>query len=98
MRPGHIIKLLRTAEGISQKEMATRLEVSSTYLCQIEREQREPGLPFLKKAAHELKIPMPLLVFDEKDDVDTLLPDLQKTLTDLLSARLRLTAGASSGE
>lgn len=99
MNPGMIIKLLRTAEGKSQAELARELEVSSAYLSQVERGRRGPSLQFLKDVSRVLRIPLPLLCLDADGEADRrVMKALQGILTDLLMTRLRGEVGREEGE
>lgn len=42
---GANIKHLREAKGISQRQLAQKVEISQPMLCQIERETKSPSLP-----------------------------------------------------
>ncbi len=61
MNSGSLIKLLRTAENVSQSELAKLIDVSQAYLSQVERGKREPSIAVLRNAAVNLKIPLALL-------------------------------------
>lgn len=90
MRPGRIIKMLRIAEGLSQKELAQKLEVSRSYLSLVENDKKMPGLPFLNKAAKIFDIP-PVLLFVEPDNEDSdLFRELQKILGNILAAKINV--------
>ena len=45
MSIGVNIKRLRTARGMTQKEMAERIQVDPSMVCQIERGTKTPSLP-----------------------------------------------------
>ena len=45
MSIGANIKRLRTARGMTQKEMAERIQVDPSMVCQIERGTKTPSLP-----------------------------------------------------
>ena len=61
MTLGNAIKLIRTARGISQRELAPKLKISANYLSLIESDKRDPSLAFLKRLAAELKVPLAML-------------------------------------
>ncbi|MBM4032484.1 MAG: helix-turn-helix transcriptional regulator [Planctomycetes bacterium] len=84
MSKGFIVRLLRIAEGFSQAALAEKLGVSVSYLCQVERERRTPGLPFLRDVAKVFHIPLALLVLDESDPDSALFADLQGILSRIL--------------
>ena len=97
LNPGIIIKLLRTAEGISQTRLAGMLGVSRSYLSQVENGRKQPSLPLLRQVSQALSIPLPLLVLDESQPDSDVLAELRKILCDLLAARTELTRGPSLG-
>lgn len=90
MRPGLIIKMLRIAEGLSQKDLADKLDVSRSYLSLVENEKKTPGLPLLRVTAQYFGIPVALL-FVEPDGEDSIIfNELQKILGNVLAAKVRL--------
>jgi transcriptional regulator with XRE-family HTH domain len=68
MNLGTAIKLVRTSGGLKQKEVATKLGVTSNYISLIESGNREPSVSFLKKLAALLKVPVGLFFLWEEDD------------------------------
>lgn len=58
--------MIRTADGLGQGKLAAELNVSRTYLCQIENGRKQPSLSFLKQFAKQFSVPLPLLVFGEQ--------------------------------
>lgn len=58
MTLGNAIKLIRTARGITQRQVAKKLKVSPNYISLIEGGRREPSLPFLRKLASTLGVPI----------------------------------------
>jgi transcriptional regulator with XRE-family HTH domain len=59
---GGAIKRLRRAAGLTQRELARRLEVDATYLSHLEADRREPSLQLLRKLASQLNVPPGLLI------------------------------------
>lgn len=57
------LRLIRVFHDISQKEMATRLQIVPSYLSEIEAGKKEPTLPLLRKYSEEFKIPMSSIMF-----------------------------------
>jgi len=86
---GATIKLLRTAEGLPQKDLAEKLGVSRSYLCQIEKEAREPSMDLLRRIADEFGMPVGLLVTDESDVNPELSGKLQDIFSSFLAAKVR---------
>jgi transcriptional regulator with XRE-family HTH domain len=66
---GSAVKLIRTARGLSQKGLATKLKVSANYLSLIEGNKRDPSLAFLKRLAAELKVPVAMFFVFQTDGV-----------------------------
>lgn len=58
MTLGSAIKLVRTASGLKQQELAKRLEVSPNYISLIENGKREPSISFLNRLADTLGVPV----------------------------------------
>jgi transcriptional regulator with XRE-family HTH domain len=58
---GNAIKLVRTARGLTQRDLATQLDISANYLSLIESDKRDPSLAFLKRLAAQLKVPVAML-------------------------------------
>ena len=58
MTLGNAIKLIRTARGFKQRELAKRLGKTANYLSLIESGKREPSVSFLKDLARELTVPV----------------------------------------
>jgi len=50
---GKAIKRARESAGISQKDLAERVETSATYLSQVENGKRLPSLKLLMRCAEE---------------------------------------------
>lgn len=61
---GRALKIYRLMAGIKQKELAQRLDTSSSYLSLIESGKRIPSLDFLSRASHELNVPVELLLIE----------------------------------
>jgi transcriptional regulator with XRE-family HTH domain len=89
MHPGRIVKLLRTAEEISQIDFAQNLNVSRPYLSQVENGKKEPGLVFLREAAKVLKVPVALLLMDEAGPGAEVTNELREILAHVLSVKMK---------
>ena len=61
MTLGTVVRHLRQSAGISQADLAKRLEISPSYLSQLERDHREASISLLRKLAAELGAPAALL-------------------------------------
>jgi transcriptional regulator with XRE-family HTH domain len=55
---GQAIKLVRTANGLRQKEIARKLNVTPNYVSLIESGNREPSISFLNRLAEVLGVPV----------------------------------------
>jgi len=90
MKAGSLIKLLRTAEGVSQTSLAADLGVARTYLSQVENNKVKPGLGLLKAASEKFAIPLSLLVIDYSNEEGEIFQELQRLLCAVLSSRIAL--------
>jgi transcriptional regulator with XRE-family HTH domain len=90
MSIGILIKLLRTAEGLSQTTLASELGVARTYLSRIENDKIEPGLSFLKAVSRRFNVPLSLLFIGYSKDNKEIFGELQKLLGHVLSAQIAL--------
>ncbi len=90
MKTGHIIKLIRTADGLGQGDLAEKLNISRTYLCQIENGRKQPSLSFLKQFSCQFSIPLPLLVADEQiqNENDEIFSELREIFVKVLASRV----------
>lgn len=57
------LRLIRVYHDISQKEMASRLQIAASYLSEIESGKKEPTLSLLKRYSEEFEIPMSSILF-----------------------------------
>src|SRR5689334_11015008 len=66
-RPGHLnlassIRSLRLRNGLSQRQLATRMSVPRTYVSKIENEKATPTLSSLERLARALEVTVPDLL------------------------------------
>jgi len=89
MNTGHIIKLIRTADGLGQGDLAEKLNVSRTYLCQIENGRKQPSLSFLKQFSNQFSVPLPLLVVGEQieNENEEIFAELREIFAKVLASR-----------
>lgn len=85
MTLGNAIKLIRTARGVKQIALATRLEVSPNYISLVEKDRREPSVGFLRKLARELGVPLGLFFLWQDTDDPALKTQNMVELRDLLT-------------
>lgn len=53
---GKVLRLLRIAQDLSVKELAEKMEISSTYICDVESSRKRPSLDMLKKYSDALNV------------------------------------------
>ena len=87
MKIGNLIRLLRTADNLSQAELAELLGISRANLSQIENGHKDPDLPVLRKIAGHFNIPLPVLLADEAGEDSEVNRMLNKMLGDVLLMR-----------
>jgi transcriptional regulator with XRE-family HTH domain len=85
------IRICRGAHGLSQSELARRLDVSPSQISLVESGRRQPSADLLKEISRVLEVPLPLLTLlgSEKSDIsehygEDEIADLGKTLLKLL--------------
>jgi transcriptional regulator with XRE-family HTH domain len=59
----YALKLLRTSHDFSQKELAQKLKVSSSYLSEIESGKKTPSLVLLERYGELFEVPVSSIVF-----------------------------------
>lgn len=67
MTIGHVLKLIRTNRGMTQKEMADTLRISQNYLSLIESNRKEPSNGAMAGFANSLNISKEALMFATSD-------------------------------
>ena len=68
MELGTAIKLIRTSSGLKQKDVATKVGVTSNYISLVESGNREPSVSLLKKLATIFGVPVGLFFLWEEND------------------------------
>jgi XRE family transcriptional regulator, regulator of sulfur utilization len=63
---GRAIKVMRTASGIKQKEIASRTGVTANYVSLVEAGKREPSISFLRQIAKVIGVPVGLFFLWEE--------------------------------
>jgi transcriptional regulator with XRE-family HTH domain len=84
MKMGRALKVIRTASGIKQKDIAAKLGVTSNYISLIEAGKREPSISFLKKIARMLKVPTGLLLLWDEAESKPFKEDIEQIRTLLI--------------
>lgn len=86
---GERIRSFRTAQKLSQEELALISELHPAYIGKVERGEKCPTIETLSKIAEGLKIPLPRLV-DFADGTEPKTSDaflrIQSVLTDMTDA------------
>ena len=92
MQFGHVLKLVRTSKGMTQKEMADLFGVSQNYLSLIESDKKFPSIDTVAGFAKSLKISKDGLLFVSSDVPEELgakdKKDFQKLQQNILSLLL----------
>ena len=94
MTLGQTIKYLRQSKRLSQVDLANRLEISASYLSQLEGGKRQATIPLLRRIAGELGAPSALLFAaalagEGEASAPDLLQDAIARLTEAVGANLR---------
>ena len=72
MKVGEMIRLIRTRKGISQRDMAEKLRITSNYLSLIEANKKIPGRDIISDFAEKIGISNAALLFAVSDVPDEL--------------------------
>ena len=69
---GRAIRIVRTAYGLTQTELAERLSIGSSQLSLVEAGRRQPSLKVLDEVSNALGVPAHLLTLlaSEPEDID----------------------------
>lgn len=76
MNIGETIKLIRQVAGLTQEQMAERLEITSNYLSLLENNKATPTLALLKRIEDRFGVPTSFIVWNEHFATRTTDPDL----------------------
>jgi len=83
---GRAIKVMRTASGIKQKDIANKIGVTPNYVSLVEAGKREPSIAFLRRIAKVIGVPVGLFfLWAESADGSSprINPQLRTLLTEL---------------
>ena len=61
---GHVIRVLRTAANLKQKDLARQAGIKSNYLSLVEAGKREPSVNVLRAIAKALNVPVSMLFWE----------------------------------
>ena len=101
---GKRIKEVRKQKGMSQDELAERVDLSSQYISQIETGRKKGSLPTYNKLAKALGVSIDELTGSISEgsrvlsDVDLILQDCSKEERELLVEVLRVVKGVVHGK
>jgi transcriptional regulator with XRE-family HTH domain len=84
MKLGKAVKLVRTASGLKQKQIASRLGVTSNYVSLVESDRREPSVAFLRGLAEVLNVPIGLFFLWDEGNLKRPHKDIEQ-IRDLLA-------------
>jgi transcriptional regulator with XRE-family HTH domain len=68
MNIGHMLKLLRTAANIKQRDLAHKVGMKGNYLSLVESGKRTPSISLLQRLAKALDVPLSLLFLEIEAD------------------------------
>lgn len=73
VKVGDTVRILRKAAGLTTTDLAKKTGASTTLLSLIEKGERTPSVPLLKKMAEALRIPMSsfLLLLSDSNDMSS---------------------------
>ena len=63
-RIGHVIRVLRTAANLKQKDLARQAGIKANYLSLVEAGKREPSVTVLRAIAKALNVPIRMLFWE----------------------------------
>jgi len=89
---GRAIKIVRTAHGLKQSELAERLSVGASHLSLIEAGKRRPSLESLEEISRALKVPLHLLTLLASGESEFDNPKNAAQVTEVAKTFLRLLA------
>lgn len=82
---GEALRLLRTFHDLKLKDLADRLDLSASYVSELENGKKEPSIEIIKRYADEFRTtPSTILFFSEPDSDDR----DQKPLKDLVRRKI----------
>lgn len=93
MKIGQTIRILRTAQKISQGWLAHQLSVTPGYLSLVEQDKREPSLSFLNRVGEYFDVPVGFLLIDGMNSVQTnpkhrrLVEEIRRAVLDYVISR-----------
>ncbi|MBI4918208.1 MAG: helix-turn-helix transcriptional regulator [Acidobacteria bacterium] len=87
MNFGRALRQARERQGISQRQLASTLNVSHSYVSHIEAGRRQPSIAVLARAADAVGLPLAVLALSAADDSE--LRGIDENQADRLAGLLR---------
>jgi transcriptional regulator with XRE-family HTH domain len=78
LRIGHIIKILRVALGLSQKDLAKRVGIQPHHLSLVEGGKRHSSLAVLREIARQFDVPVSLLFWEAEQRPELITTEQQQ--------------------
>jgi transcriptional regulator with XRE-family HTH domain len=78
MNIGESVRLVRAIAGLTQSEVAKRLDVTTTYLSLVENGKSKPSLAFLDRVENEFGVPKSFLLWSSNFQLKAKDRDLSK--------------------
>ncbi len=95
MNYGRAVRIVRTAYGLSQAQLADRLSIGPSHLSLIESGKRQPSLKVLKEISTALEVPPHLLTLLASDPAEIENPENAKQISELAHSLLRVLVSSS---
>jgi transcriptional regulator with XRE-family HTH domain len=93
---GKAIRIVRTAYGLTQGELAKRLNIGASHLSLVEARKREPSLKVVNDIAAVLGVPPHLLTLLASEPADLEDPDKSPEIAELAKSLLKLLVNAGN--
>lgn len=89
MKLGESLKYCRNVRKLTQKELAEKSGISKSYLCLLEKGEREASISVLESLSDALKIPVAIIVLIASEGAD-LSDDVSKRNIDKLNKLVKV--------
>jgi transcriptional regulator with XRE-family HTH domain len=63
MKLGTALKEIRKSKNKTQDDVCGDLDISQTYLSQVESDKKQPSLPMLRRISNYYKVPIPIIMW-----------------------------------
>jgi len=90
------VRICRSAHGLSQSELARRVDVSPSQISLIESGRRQPSTDLLKEISRVLDVPLPLLTLLGAESSDLTSKYQEEDIAELGKTLLKLLVRVSS--